>query len=294
MVLESIRQRLVDAGFETLSGREIAQRLDPATINEILELVERDRWEEKYRKFANIFPDETRVVGDTIFYARHLYPKHMEFFGAGAVFDERCFMAGNRVGKTTCGGFEATCHLTGVYPPWWVGRRFNHPTRGWAAGKTNETTRDIVQLALLGEITFRRGRKTVDGSGLIPTELIGREFGQLVWKTGFPDLVDWVKIRHVSGGWSRLGLKSYQQGRGAFEGTTQHFAWVDEEPDYDVYGEILMRLMTTQGIALLTYTPLEGLTETVLSFLPAELRPATDEALKAEDWETFLSGADKK
>jgi hypothetical protein len=53
-------------------------------------------------------------------------------------------MAANRVGKTEgAGGYEMTCHLTGRYPDWWEGRRFSGPVRAWAAGKTNETTRDV-------------------------------------------------------------------------------------------------------------------------------------------------------
>ena len=43
---------------------------------------------------------------------RELYPKQIEFFGAGLQYKERLFMAANRVGKTVAGGFEATCHLT--------------------------------------------------------------------------------------------------------------------------------------------------------------------------------------
>ena len=44
---------------------------------------------------------------------RELYPKHLSFFAAGAEYRERLFIAGNRVGKTTVGGFEVACHLTG-------------------------------------------------------------------------------------------------------------------------------------------------------------------------------------
>lgn len=289
MLLEAIRKQVVDAGLGALTGQQLVQRLSADQITELLDLHEAELWQERYRKFVNYFPDKTHTLGTTTFWARDLYARHLEFFSAGATYDERCFMAGNQVGKSTAGGFETTCHLTGDYPEWWEGRRFRHPIRAWAAGKTNETTRDIIQNALLGEITYAGGRKTVDGSGIIPTESIGRSHGQLSWKSGFQDLVDWVKIKHVTGGWSRLGLKSYQQGRGAFEGTTQHFIWTDEEPEMDVYGEMLTRTMTTGGITCLTYTPLEGLTDTVLNFLPAELRPATDEALSTEEWDDFLA-----
>lgn len=59
---------------------------------------------------------------------RELYPKHMAFFAAGAKWQERCVCAANRIGKTEgIGGYELTCHLTGNYPDWWVGKRFFRP-----------------------------------------------------------------------------------------------------------------------------------------------------------------------
>ena len=93
-----------------------------------------------------------------------------------------------------------------------------------------------------------------------------------------------MRIKHVSGGWSTLNLKSYMQGRKVFQGTSKHLIWVDEEPPQDVYDEARIRTMTTKGITLLTYTPLEGLTETVLSFLPQDMRPAENETLETGDW----------
>lgn len=164
------------------------------------------------------------------------------------------------------GGYEAACHLTGEYPRWWKGRRFTNPIRAWAAGKTNETTRDIVQAALLGNITQGK-RKYFDGCGVIP----GQSLGGLTWKQGVSDLVDTIRIKHKpTGGWSVLGLKSYQQGRGSFEGTAQHLIWFDEEPPLDVYGEALIRTATTNGILMLTFTPLAGHSRTVAQFMPQE------------------------
>lgn len=196
---------------------------------------------------------------------RELYPKHMAFFKAGAEHRERLMLAANRVGKTEgVGGYETTLHLTGLYPEWWEGRRFEHPVDWWAAGKTNETTRDIVQRKLFGPIAFEDGRKRVAGTGLVPGDLVG----DIAWKQGVPDLIDTVKIRHTSGGWSHLGIKSYQQGRGSFEGTEKHGGWLDEEPPMDIYSECLMRTMTTDGLMLLTFTPLEGMSDVVISFLP--------------------------
>lgn len=214
------------------------------------------------RKFERMFPDEGPL-------RRALYPRHVEFMSAGGRYRERCFMAGNRVGKTEAGSYEVTCHLTGLYPAWWEGKRFDRPVRAWAAGKTNETTRDIVQAKLLGSVAWDGSTKTVAGTGMVPGDTIG----DIAWKQGVADLVDTVKVKHISGEWSVLGLKSYQQGRGSFEGTEQDVIWLDEEPPLDVYGECLIRTATTNGIVMITFTPLEGMSDVVMQFLPADMRP---------------------
>ncbi len=62
------------------------------------------------------------------------YEKQKQFFLNGATHRERLFMAGNQLGKTMAGAVEAAYHLTGDYPDWWEGRRFDKPTTAWAAG----------------------------------------------------------------------------------------------------------------------------------------------------------------
>jgi phage terminase large subunit-like protein len=244
-----------------------AIKLKDSQIRDLLRKYRIAKLREQRRKAWTYFPETGPL-------RRELYKKHMEFFEAGATYRERCFMAANRVGKTeSAGGYETMLHLTGLYDdiaPWWTGRKFVEPVRWWAAGKLNETTRDIVQAKLFGEIAYSNGRKTVTGTGLIPGDLIG----DLTWKQGVSNLIDTAKIRHVTGGWSLLGLKSYQQGRGAFEGTEQHGIWLDEEPPIDVYGECLIRTATTNGMVLMTFTPLEGMTATVMQFLPDEVMRA--------------------
>lgn len=167
------------------------------------------------------------------------------------------------------GGFEMACHLTGEYPEWWEGRRFDQPISAWAAGDTYETTRDILQLTLLGEITWRGARKVMDGRGVIPGHLLGEP----TWRSGVQNLVDTIPVQHVSGGISHLGLKSYDQGRRAFQGTGKHVIWPDEEPPEDVYGEMLIRTATLNGIVMLTFTPLLGVSNVVRKFLPADQQP---------------------
>lgn len=236
--------------------------------------------EQKQRRlrspFKLLYPDTDQTLADgTIIHARHKYAKHMEFFSAGAQYRERCLMAGNRIGKTTVGAYETTCHLTGEYPKWWVGYRFDKPVNWWAAGKTNETTRDIVQAHLLGVVKHEGMRKIVDGSGMVPAHLLGFQ----TWKQGVNNLVDTVRVKHVSGGESLLGFKAYNQGRGAFEGTAQHGIWADEEMPMDVYGECIIRTATTDGRILLTFTPLEGLSEVALQFMPSDMVP---DSIKAQ------------
>jgi len=213
-------------------------------------------------KINAYFPDEGPL-------RRELYRKHLQFFRDGAVHRERAFVAANRVGKTeTAGGYELTCHLTGEYPKWWQGRTFGHPVDAWAAGDTSKTVRDIIQAKLLGPLH-------AIGTGLIPARCIV----DTTPKSGVPNAVMDVYVRHasggadVSGGVSVLGLKSYDQKRISFQGTDKHVIWLDEEPDMGIYTECLTRTVTTNGIVMCTFTPLMGLSEVVLLFMPGGKPP---------------------
>jgi phage terminase large subunit-like protein len=223
-------------------------------------LTERNR-RGRLRKLWTYYPDSGPL-------RRELYPKHMEFFKNGREHHERLFLAANRVGKTEgAGGFELTLHLTGLYPDWWPGYRFSRPIHAWAAGATSETVRDIVQAKLLGP--------TDDiGTGLIPGACVGR----MRPKAGVADAIDTVMVRHVSGSDSMLKFKSYDQGRRSFEGTERDVIWLDEEPPLDIYSECVIRTAATRpgergGMILATFTPLQGMSETVLYFLPDGLTP---------------------
>ena len=189
---------------------------------------------------------------------RELYPKHMAFFAAGSRYRERCFLAANRVGKTEgVGAYEVTLHLTGRYPDWWPGRRFERAGRWWAAGSTGISVRDIIQTKLLGP-------KDHFGTGMIPAQYLGRTAP----KQGIADAVETIYVKHVSGKYSRLVLKTYEQGVKNFPGTEQDGIWLDEEPPYDIYVECVLRTMTTNGMILCTFMPLEGATEMVRHFMP--------------------------
>jgi phage terminase large subunit-like protein len=192
--------------------------------------------------------------------------KHLEFLAAGSKYKERLFMAANRIGKTVSGAYEATCHLTGIYPDWWQGARFNRPTEGWACGTTSETTRDILQRELVGP-------PDAVGTGMIPGDLITHTMPR---PHGMPGSLEGVWVRHTSGGISKLALKSYEQGRKSFEGTARDFIWCDEEPPDACYTEMLLRTLTTKGVIFVTFTPLQGVSEVVKGFL----EPDNQEAAK--------------
>jgi phage terminase large subunit-like protein len=203
----------------------------------LLLLQERDKRLEG-RGFYHLFPDEDSVWdgpktvlfnrGEKI-YGRHRYPKSMEFFEACGKYREVGVMSGNRTGKTVGAGFlTATC-LTGQYPDWWKPhwKHYPGPIEAWVAGTTNETTRDILQKKLFGPVIIgKNGRKALSGTGLVPQDCI---INPPVWKAGVVDLIDSVGIRHVSGGISYVGMKSYNQGRLSFEGTEKHLCIAEGE-----------------------------------------------------------------
>jgi phage terminase large subunit-like protein len=237
------------------------------TLAEELELVALLEAEDAYQRTHQIltrFPATGR-------FARHYYPQHLAFFAAGATHRERLFIAANRVGKTRAACYELAVHLTGQYPAWWAGRRFPGPIRAWAAGTTSKKVKEIVQEELFGPV----GQW---GTGVLPLDTFVRPPTKAA--SSVADLIDSVTILHASGGHSLLTLKYYEQGRTAFEGTFQHVILEDEEPPLDIHTECVLRTMDTtgtgtgNGLVLTTFTPLEGLSETVLHFLPDGEIPA--------------------
>ena len=208
-------------------------------------------------KLTSYFPAEGAL-------RRELYPKHLAFFAAGREYKERAFIAGNRCGKTLAGAYEMTLHLTGRYPDWWQGRRFDSAIEAWAAGDTNLTVRDIIQKEMLGQVGEH-------GTGMIPHDALVHTTS----KPGVAGAVDSAFVRHATGKVSVLGFKSYAEGRANFQGTSKAMCWFDEEPPQDVYLEALMRTMVVAGCPeggamMLTFTPLSGWSDVVDSFLGAD------------------------
>lgn len=182
-------------------------------------------------------------------------------FGTDLPARQRALMAANQVGKTTCGAMEVAIHSTGLYPVWWKGTKFTYPTEWLVASTTNETTRDRCQKDLFGEPTDPKSL----GSGSIPLELIHDKPSR---KPGVPDAYDSALVKHVSGGLSKIVFRAYEQGAKKFMGSRLTGGyWADEEPPPEINSQLNRGIFATHGIGILTFTPEEGMTEVVATYL---------------------------
>lgn len=188
------------------------------------------------------------------------YAKQRDFHEAGAHFRERLFMASNQTGKTWAGAFEVAMHMTGRYPEWWKGHRFDRPTRGICGSESGELTKKGVQRLLLGNPETPENW----GTGAIPKEtLLAHPPNPHV-----RNLVSAIVVRHVSGGESIATTASYDQGRTKWQADTLDWIWFDEEPPEDVYMEGITRTNVSQGPVWITFTPLLGMSLVVRRFYP--------------------------
>lgn len=213
--------------------------------------------EEKIELITLLEEKERRVK--TSFLKRYTpYPKQKKFHDLGSMIAERCLMAGNQLGKTLAGACEAAFHATGQYPDWWEGKRFKRANIGWVAGVTGEVIRDTTQRLLVGRIEADE-----IGQGSIPKDCIVH----MEKARGVPNLLDHVRVRHVDGGISVIFNKSYANGRQKFQGETINWIWYDEEPPADIYSEGLTRTNESGQFAMLTYTPLLGMSDVTAMFM---------------------------
>ena len=217
----------------------------------LLELKQQRKDENKL--FNSYFQDDTIGCIEN-------YAKSFKFYSDGEFTRQRCFIAGNRVGKTETAAYEIACHAIGWYPDWWQGKRYEQGKNLliWCAGDTNKTIRDILQVKLLG-------RDGIDGrgKGILPKKYLTQKPSRA---GGAAELVDSIYVDRIGGGKTIIQLKSYQGGRETFQGTEVDIVWLDEEPPLDIYSECLLRTMTNKGILLMTFTPLRGMTELISEF----------------------------
>ena len=123
----------------------------------------------------------------------------------------RWVFGGNRTGKTECGAVEAIYLLRGIHP-----YKQNKPNvEGWVVSLSSQVGRDVAQRKIfeylnpnwIVDIVMQSGKKDYPSNGI----------------------VDYILIKNVFGGVSKLGFKSCDQGREKFQGTSLDFVWFDEE-----------------------------------------------------------------
>ncbi|MDD2226965.1 MAG: terminase family protein [Clostridia bacterium] len=154
----------------------------------------------------------------------------------------RWVFGGNRSGKTECGAVETVWLARGIHPY----KENKKNISGWIVSLSHQVQRDVAQNKILEyinpywikEVVMREGRKSSAKYGII----------------------DFILIKNVFGGASKLAFKSCDQGREKFQGTSLDFVWFDEEPPQDIYRECQMRVMDKKGEIFGTMTPLKGLT----------------------------------
>ena len=165
------------------------------------------------------------------------------FFADGAQHHQRLIRGGNQVGKSYACAFEASLHMTGQYPKWWTGQRFNKPTRGWIVGATAQLVRDGPQR----QLTARQGEF---GTGTIPLAAFA---GKPVMVPGGTGSIDTISVAHETDGArdgiSTRDLQVVRAGRRRrCNPNSVDWVWVDERCSEEIYSELIARTTATDGI----------------------------------------------
>ena len=156
-------------------------------------------------------------------------------------------------------------HLTGEYPDWWRGHRFNRPITAWATGEAGDSVRDTTQRLLIGEPNRW-------GTGAIPSRCLTPMMRQA---RGVGGLLDYIRVKSRFGGTSMLRFRYYKQERATWQGPPVDLIWYDEEPPEDMYAEGQARTIKTRGITIITYTPVKGRTQVTQKYIVKKIRPST-------------------
>lgn len=154
----------------------------------------------------------------------------------------RWVFGGNRSGKTECGAVETVWLSRGIHP-----FRANKPdTSCWVVSLSQQVQRDVAQQKIL----YYLDKNWIEEVVMISGAKSSPEYG----------IIDYIEVKNVFGGLSRIAFKSCEAGREKFQGASLDFVWFDEEPPKDIYEECKMRILDRRGHLFATMTPLKGLT----------------------------------
>ena len=153
----------------------------------------------------------------------------------------RWVFGGNRSGKTECGAVETIWMARGIHP-----YRENKPNiECWVVSLSTQVQRDVAQ----NKILYYLDKNWIVDIVMLSGKKSAMEMG----------VIDFIVIKNIFGGTSKIGFKSCDQGREKFQGTSLDFVWFDEEPPLDIYLECKMRVLDKCGDIFATMTPLKGL-----------------------------------
>ena len=136
---------------------------------------------------------------------------------------------GNRSGKTECGAVEAVWLARGIHPY----LKNKDDVCGWVVSLSAQVQRDVAQQKILKYLDKSWIKEVVMSSG----RRSDAEYG----------VIDYIVVKNVFGGLSRIGFRNCEAGRDKFQGTSLDFVWFDEEPPYEIYRECRMRVMDRKG-----------------------------------------------
>ena len=242
------------------------------------------------------FRDLAIAVADDMQYnqLRYFRPfEHQIKFFATGTSERRGILAANRIGKTVSTCSETAMHLTGQYPEWWTGKRFDKPITAMVAGEGWSQVALVLQAELLGTNDIKISEQL--GTGFIPRDSIVRD----TMRGDGPNCIG-VEIRHTSGSNSYLLFANYTQEVRQMQGFKLNLAVFDEQPPDDFFSEIVTRTATTQGQVLCSFTPLKGLNGLVSKFWNHEegyehIRVSWDDVPEYDPWgEPFLLNTTRK
>jgi len=154
----------------------------------------------------------------------------------------RWVFGGNRSGKTECGAVETVWLARGIHPY----RQNRKDVSIWVVSLSTQVQRDVAQAKILSYLN----KNWIEDVVMISGRKGSLENG----------VIDYITIKNVFGGISKIGFKSCDQGREKFQGTSLDYVWFDEEPPEDIYKECKMRVLDKCGEVYGTMTPLKGLT----------------------------------
>lgn len=171
---------------------------------------------------------------------KRVHKKQMEFHRC--LKRNRWVFGGNRSGKTECGAVESVWLARGIHPF----RENRQDVFIWSISLSRQVQRDVAQSKILHYLKPDWIQDVVMDSG----------------SKDYPEngVIDYILVKNVLGGVSKIGFKSCDQGREKFQGASLDYIWFDEEPPEDVYKECRMRIIDKRGEIFGTMTPLKGLT----------------------------------